>query len=423
MINSFEASNYKSLDKLELPLGRINVLIGENGAGKSNILEAIALAGAASAGKLDNEFLTSRGIRVTPPEYMRAAFPGCSQSTQIVLKAIDSDQSVAWSLSNDNAPYSKWTSEVTQKNSGINFDVFKTAFEETRKSIQQKDSQEQDKFYASIKEFSKLLDDSIVWMTDAELGKKKKKIAPKKIEISKDNPLIAILAKSQDNRAIKALSDFIIYSPENSSLRTFSRDGQIEPLGINGEGLLRLLTVISGDNNQSAVIKEIISSLKVLGWFESLSVIPDGSSSRIEIQDKYLDDAKRYFDQLSANEGFLFLLFYFALFSSDLTPQFFAIDNIDASLNPKLCQKLIKLLVQLARKHNKQVVLTTHNPAVLDGLNLDDDDQRLFVVSRNRNGCTRVKRIQKQESAINDKPVRLSEAFLRGTFGGLPRGF
>ena len=100
--------------------------------------------------------------------------------------------------------------------------------------------------------------------------------------------------------------------------------------------------------------EEIKSSLKVLGWFESLSVVAENPTSRIEIQDKYIDQERRYFNQLSANEGFLFLLFYFTLFASDLTPKFFAIDNIDASLNPKLCQELMKRLTEMSFQHDKQ---------------------------------------------------------------------
>ena len=42
-----------------------------NGSGKSNILEAIALGSAAAQYKLDNEFLISRGIRVTETRFMR----------------------------------------------------------------------------------------------------------------------------------------------------------------------------------------------------------------------------------------------------------------------------------------------------------------------------------------------------------------
>jgi AAA15 family ATPase/GTPase len=58
MITELDIKNYKSIRELTLPLGRINVFIGENGAGKSNILEVIALA-AAAADKLDHEFLSS----------------------------------------------------------------------------------------------------------------------------------------------------------------------------------------------------------------------------------------------------------------------------------------------------------------------------------------------------------------------------
>ena len=74
MLKEVRIQNYKSIQKLKLELGRVTVLIGENGCGKSNILEAIALASAAADDKLDNEFLVSRGIRVTEPKLMRSAF-------------------------------------------------------------------------------------------------------------------------------------------------------------------------------------------------------------------------------------------------------------------------------------------------------------------------------------------------------------
>jgi predicted ATPase len=61
MLSVIEIENYKSIEKLTFKPGRVNVLIGENGCGKSNILEAIGLAGAAQANKLDNEFVIGRG--------------------------------------------------------------------------------------------------------------------------------------------------------------------------------------------------------------------------------------------------------------------------------------------------------------------------------------------------------------------------
>ncbi|MNZ85961.1 hypothetical protein D3C78_1047690 [compost metagenome] len=232
------------------------------------------------------------------------------------------------------------------------------------------------------------------------------------------------LSKERSNNVFSCLSGFIIYSPENTALRTFEREGQIEPLGINGEGLLKLLSVFEVENNEMA-LRNIKSSLKLLGWFKDFRIVPASanSPSRMEISDRWVHEQLNRFDQKSSNEGFLFLVFYFALFSSKLTPSFFAVDNIDASLNPKLCQKLTTQLYKLSCENDKQVILTTHNPAVLDGLNLDDPEQRLFVISRGTRGQTRIRRIEKPEQVEGMRPSKLSEAFLRGTLGGLPKGF
>jgi AAA15 family ATPase/GTPase len=95
MIKSVKISNFKSVVDLTMELGSFNVLIGENGCGKSNILEAIAFGAAASADKLDNEFLGSRGIRVTNPDFMFSAFsvlktnnPMCSAIHPITMAGI-----------------------------------------------------------------------------------------------------------------------------------------------------------------------------------------------------------------------------------------------------------------------------------------------------------------------------------------------
>ena len=81
----------------------------------------------------------------------------------------------------------------------------------------------------------------------------------------------------------------------------------------------------------------------------------------------------------------------------------------------------MRRLAALAKVHGKQVLLTTHNPAILDGLDLGDPEHRLFVVSRGPGGQTRVRRFETKPSS--DKPRRLSELFLSGALGGLPKGF
>ena len=75
MIDSITIKNFKSVQDLTLDLGRFNVLIGANGSGKSNILEAIAFGAAARSGNLNYTFLSPR-IRVSSPNHrlMKSAF-------------------------------------------------------------------------------------------------------------------------------------------------------------------------------------------------------------------------------------------------------------------------------------------------------------------------------------------------------------
>lgn len=377
MIKEVKIENYKSIETLELKLGRINVFIGENGCGKSNILEALALCSAADNNKLDNEFLSSRGIRVSPdPRFMRATFNRANANKEIKIILLgDKNIKVECDLQNDNkTPYSKWVDLNLDKNMR---DLANAA--------------------------------GITSISDTE-----------------KNRMYSILQALKEGYLLPVPYldlDFLIYSPENTSLRTFEKEGQILPLGIKGEGLFKLLKVISIENKQE--LEEIKKGLELISWFRDFQ-IPDHlyeGEQNIQIQDRYIDSKLKYFDQVSTNEGFLFLLFYFCLFVSKETPKFFAIDNIDASLNPKLCSELVKNLVQLAKKYEKQSIFTTHNPAVLDGLNLDDEEQRLFVIYRNKLGHTKATRIFKPETSKGKEPVRLSEAFLRGYIGGLPKNF
>src|ERR1700691_2437451 len=85
LVREVSIQNYKSIRELSLELGRVNVLIGANGSGKSNLLEAIALGTAAARNKLDNEYLVPRGIRVTDPRFMRSAFPGSDAGGPVVV--------------------------------------------------------------------------------------------------------------------------------------------------------------------------------------------------------------------------------------------------------------------------------------------------------------------------------------------------
>ncbi|MCF8256289.1 MAG: AAA family ATPase [Flavobacteriales bacterium] len=411
MVNRIGIGNFKSIDKLEFELGRFNVFIGENGCGKSNILEAIGMGAAASANKLENEFLSSRGIRVTDSLYMRSAFSSKNSGKDISISIQIRDIDVEWSISNDNQPYSSWQQEAVVKD-GVDSSPETEEPSEVDSLLKSWKALETDTYNLLVEE--KKTEDPTRKREIGKVLKRVEEFLPRLQETFQQ-----IIAKTLHI----PLGQFQIYSPENSSLRAFEREGQIEPLGLKGEGLFKLLKTFAHTNPEA--IQRIAEELQVFDWFESFQ-LPDKTMSDeryIKVKDRFLDDALDQFDQRSTNEGFLFVLFYLALFISKDTPKFFAIDNIEASLNPKLCKELIAKLNRLSAENSKQVIMTTHSPAVLDGLDLTDDEQRLFVVYRNSEGRTRVRRVEPPKVMAGEEEVPLSEAFVRGYLGGLPKNF
>jgi len=387
MIEKIHIQNFKSIYDLELEVGRVNLFIGENGSGKSNLLEALVFVSASESNMLANEFLVSRGLRVPEPELMRSAFAEEDKEFSIDIDISFSNKSIRnYVLNHSNSNYGEW--EDARLNTRYQLES------ELRLNI---DLQKNETLASKLS------------LTKKEIDKKVDKL---KSDLEKEKTIDFYI------------KNFIIFSPEYEILRNFYNEGQIQPLGVKGEGLFKLLKVVNNYEDKN-YINTIIESLQLFDWFDNI-IIPDElafGEKKLIIEDKYL---YKEIDQRSTNEGFLFILFYVTLIVAKETPKAFAIDNIDSFLNPKLCTELMRLVVKLAKKYDKQIFLTTHNPAILDGINLNDEEQKLFVVSRKKlTGYTRTREItveNKPKSATN-QPLKLSEAFLRGYLGGLPKGF
>ena len=389
MIKKIEITDYKSIPQLDFEIGRFNVLIGENGCGKTNILEAIVFA--ACQEDLNNGNLGLKGVRTSEPQSYKSGFDSLDKPVSIKLKFTSLDNDViSYSFALNNEPYSKWNVEMEINDIANVNDWFHF-------------SQYQNILHQQIND-NPTLNPLISEGTLLELLNRPKHNAIRKLESL-------------------GIPTYMVYSPENHFLRNYHIDSPYtQPLGSKGEGLLKLVKVIKKEKPEH--YQEIIENLHLMDWFSGIDISEDSiSGTEFKIKDIYLEDGIGGFDIRNANEGFFLILFYITLFVSDYTPSFFAIDNIDTALNPKLCTKLIEVLCQLAVKHYKQVLVTAHNPAILDGLNLNDDSQRLFAVSRNKMGFTGVTRIEKKEPIEGRQSVKMSEQFLRGYIGGLPKNF
>jgi predicted ATPase len=425
VISEIRIQNFKSICDLTIKLGRVTVLIGENGSGKSNILEAIAFASGAAANKLDNDLLYMRGVRVTDDMWMRCAFPvhdttpGGNKDAQRAMRFTvkgSTDEpvfecSVTTSRCKEDRSFNGWK---------VSAPVWKAEVDE---ALQQIDFAEEIK--KALQNLKKSLPGAAVTQL-AESGNDINSAIEEAFKLAVATARLRSMKRATlpENAFGLGLTDFIIYAPENTTLRTPPPESAIQPLGTKGEGLFKLLQSFTAPKFHER-LTEMKSRLRLFGWFDDFLGPDDATTSqaKLQIRDRWLDERNPVFDQRSANEGFLYLLFYFTLLMSWRTPRFFALDNVDNALNPKLCSELMTQIVDLAKKNNKQVICTTHNPAILDGLDLTDEDQRLYTVRRNSDGHTIVRRIRAPQPREGEMPVRLSEAFTRGIIGGLPDHF
>lgn len=397
MITQIEIKNFKSIVDLTMDLGRVNIIIGANGCGKTNILEAFAFASAASQQKLDNEFLLNRGIRVPNPQFLKPAFEDLETSESIEFKITEdslSEKSFEVVYGNENKGWREvLASERAQKFSDALLKILEQNHLNEKEPI-------------DLKEISK---NDLIEAFDQALTK-----------FAKTEGIDSVRQMIRDSMVQKVLPTYLIFSPQEHILRDQNTESPIQPLGVNGEGLFQFLKE-QWKNGNKELYEKLNSGLGMLDWFDMFGLPNDllSNEAKLEIGDRYLKESLHNFDQHSTNEGFLFLLFYLTLFYSKETPSFFAIDNIEASFNPKLCTHLVKELIQAAKKNDKQVILTTHNPFVLDALDLKDNDQRLFVARRDIDGHTRISRI-----LYNPKRTeKLSSVWMNGYIGGLPDNF
>ena len=379
MLKEIHIKNFKSIVDDKIELGRVNVFIGENGCGKSNILEAVAFAGTtiSSVERINTETLQGKGVRIAMPSLMVNAFKNVKTKDEILVK-INNDLVTNFKYIKDYGSYSEYQENVIGH--GVVLDKVEP--------------------YNEISTFPRKLQVSY-------------KLSPNQI---------------QEIKVKRKLEEFLIYCLNTPALRGMTTQSHKEPVGIYGEGLDVLIA--NFDNEERAKLAEFNY---MIDWLDAFLVDTQDamklkgykmnrSKSTLYFSDKYMTKKNNVFSSENANEGILHVLFYLGVMISKRTPKFFAIDNIEACLNPHLCRHLMVEICKLARDTDKQLMITTHNPAILDGLNLFDDDVRLFEVKRNDKGHTVTRRIKIKPETDLEK-YKLSELWTRGYLGAIAQNF
>ena len=91
MIKTIVIRNFKSIAAASLDLGNVNVFIGANGAGKSNILEAVGMVASERASSIEVNILAQKGVRIAKPDLMVSSFYGLPSHDSIDVEILGTE--------------------------------------------------------------------------------------------------------------------------------------------------------------------------------------------------------------------------------------------------------------------------------------------------------------------------------------------
>lgn len=380
--------NFKSLYNVSFEPGKVNVFIGANGAGKSTVLEAIGLLSAALTDRVDANSLQRKGVRLSASGLYKSRFKNIDRVKPTI------DLSLEWENEEDIFQYDVHLTTPTDTDY---WKYHSEAFAQNgdKKWGRSNASQNQNNSYIGFF----LIDD--------------------KPELIKGRTIA------------KYFSNYGIFQPNTVTLRGTAPDpNQMTPIGLNGgrlaEALKDIISVKDSDLQFGSLYMDDV--LEMIDWASDIFIdVPKKTSINsnipttrqvIEFSDRFMKETAR-FTAYDASEGALYVLFMLCLAMHPHSPSIFAVDSFDHALNPRLAKKMMQVFCEQIIEHDKHVFLTTHNPLVLDGLNIFNDNIRLFAVERDKYGYAQIKRIMVSQELMNEGQP-LSRLWINGRLGGVP---
>lgn len=392
-IHQLQINGFKSIHAETIALGRVNCFIGANGVGKSNVLEAMGVLGAAANGVVDDEALLRRGVRAGLPRLFKSSFASERTPSHIGV-GVESAQGAAYRVSLLNpleSPEPAWSYKT---------EVLSDGSEE-------------------------IVSDGV--RNKKNLNPKAGLAALRLVEVPPTNPAAQLM---------QVLQQYAIYCPNTPTLRGIVPDTQPRsPVGLSGGQLAEAFAALrqryaNADGDAPTPLDEL---LELIDWVADIDTTAHGANLlspkvprtqlMLKFTDRFMGKNRNELTAYDASEGALYVIFCAVLCLLPGAPKLLAIDNLDQALNPRLLSRLVARLSGWLQANgpDRQLLFTAHNPAVLDGLDLTDPQVRLFTVERDNHGLTRVRRLELSPPlAALHAQYPLSRLWLMGHLGAVP---
>lgn len=372
-ITRLQAQNFKSFDSVDIELGDLNVFIGANASGKSNVLSILTFLRDIARDGLEDAVSRKSG-----PEFIQNV--QCSAST-----TTDFEVWIDWSEkqsipSTETLEFRVKTTHYQLKLRKLDPNGFQVAEDEFSSHLEPLDPSDH---------FSDVENTLVVERTNGRLNVKRggeflrRAGAPTydHSAIPRDLPLLATMffpvasfSKNED------LASFPVFDFHTSDLGTGSPISGPSRLEENGSNVALVLRNLLKDEEKRRSFLNLARAL--LPFVEDLDVDRfAGESLLVKLQESYTEDT--YLPASLLSDGTIKVVALLIALYFDDRP-IVAFEEPATSLHPKLISRLMQMMREASDE--KQIFLTTHNPEVIKHVGLDN----IYLVSRNEDGFSQI---------------------------------
>lgn len=356
MLKKLILENWKSFRYAELPLDPLTVLIGTNASGKSNVVEALEfLQRIANGENIEAALAGDKTLPSLRGGVELAARKGKNEFTlKVLIGGEDEKTDYLYVIKIQILPIVKVKSEYIE-NKSLEENYYIKYFTVTSHDH-------------TTKSGLKALRNDIN-IHDLEVNQISYEFETDRLVIGKEYEEQYLPLRNQAKDLVASiLGNTLILNPIPSQMRDFSRLSEnLENDCSNIAGVLAVLTddkKTEIENTLSEYLKDLPEGDIKKVWAEKVGRF--GYDAMLYCQEEWKPGEIIEIDARSMSDGTLrFLAILTALLTRPEGSQI-VIEEIDNGLHPSRAALLVKILKEIGSKRNIDILLTTHNPALLD---------------------------------------------------------
>lgn len=392
LLHSIQLKNFLSYGPQSppFPLQKLNVIIGANGSGKSNLLEAIAL------------------LKSTPQELVRPIRTGGSVKDWIWKDGLNKDIPVA----GIEVVVDKGKKQHIRQNLRYRFDFTETGkrFDIVDEKLEYETAiagKERPLFFYKYERGTPILNVKIKDNWNPRTLRKETIDPEKSILAQRYDPdtYLEISYLADSFKEIKIYRDWAFgpFSPIRQSQKI---DSMGQHLAEDMSNLINILSKLKKDNIARGKFIEYLRA--AYEGIEDCDFEIAGGSAEI-----YVREGNITIPATRLSDGTLRLLCLLAVLCDPVPPPLICIDEPELGLHPDLVNMMADALRYATER--TQVIVTTHSVGLVDAFT---DTPEAIVVCEKNDGCTQLRRLVPAELEAWLKDYELGQLWSRGHIGG-----